>query len=389
MAGSKPWLCRSAWASAFVALLAVHLSWGLRISRVVHADERWTLATIQENPTRLLANVLANDNHPPLYYLIHHAWSGLAGISIPSGRLLSYGFALITLVIFAVFHRQFKAIPLITPLLLISTNPLFIYYAATIRPYSLIVALASAATLSSLVLRQGAGGSTAPRPMLLLRLIFFASCLALGSTHYYGTLLAFVLLGIDLLQRRIDRSRVITLISMGLLLLWPVLQLLNNTAQEQLATNSWVRVVPGVSTFNNFLLGTFPSLILARDPRLIFGLVVFVCLLTTRLPWPLLLRPSWPLARPDLQRLAALVDSRHGYLLLVITLVFAVSALIDCLTPFTTPYYFLVCLPAVALLFDLLGRDLQRRLGPWSAALLIGGTFACQLMLAGQRLAMA
>jgi hypothetical protein len=388
MAGSGPWFRRSGWAYALLIVLALHLSWGLRIPRVVHADERWTLAAIQESPARLIANVLLNDNHPPFYYLIHHAWSGLAGVSIPSGRLLSFAFALFTLAIFFAFHRYGRAVPLITPLLLISTNPLFTYYAATIRPYSLIVALASSATLSALVLRQGGEKDPDPRPMLAPRLIFFASCLALGSTHYYGTLLVFVLLGIDLLEGKIDRSRLITLICLGLLLIWPGLQLLSSTAQQQLASNSWVRVMPGVSTFNNFLLGTFPSLILARDPRLLFSLVLLTCLLATRLPWPLQ-RPCWPLARPARQRLAAFVDSRPGYLLLVIGLVFAVSALIDCLTPFTTPYYFLVCLPAVALLFDRLGRDLQHRLGPWSAALLIAGTVASQLVLAGQRLSQA
>ena len=388
MAGSEPWLRRSGWTYAFLALLAVHLSWGLRIPRVVHADEHWTLATIQEGPMRLLANVLVNDNHPPFYYLIHHVWSGLLGASIPSGRLLSYGFALTTLAVFAAFHHRFRAIPLIMPLLLISTNPLFTYYAATIRPYSLIVALASSATLSALVLRQGTGQSPESRPILLTRLVFFTSCLALGTTHYYGTLLSFVLLSIDLLEARILRSRLITLSGLGLLLIWPGMQLLNNTAQQQLASNNWVRVMPGISTFNNFLLGTFPSLIVARDPRLLFGLVLFLCLLAARLPWPLQ-RPSWPLARQAVQRLTALLHSGPGYLLVVIAVVFAVSALIDCLTPFTTPYYFLVCLPAVALLFECLCRDLQHRLGPWSAALLLGGTVASQLVLAGQRLAQA
>lgn len=378
MTGSATWLRHKGWHSPFLVLLAVHLTWGLRIARVVHADERWTLGVIQESPTRLLTNLLLNDNHPPFYYLIHQAWAALAGASIPSGRLLSYGFALLVLALFAAFHRRFSSLPLIAPLLLISTNPLFTYYATTTRPYSLIVALASAALLSALALRQN---PAPPQPASrLLRLIFFASCLALGSTHYYGTLLVFVLLGIDLLERRIDRSRLINLACLVVLPIWPGLQVLHNTAQQQLASNSWVRVLPGISTFNNFLLGTFPSLILARDPRLLFGLLLFACLLAARLPWP---------PRPDRRTLKDLLTSRQGYLLLVIGLVFAVSALIDCLTPFTTPYYFLVCLPAVALLFDPLCREVHRRLGPWSAAVLIGGTVACQLLLAGQRLAQA
>jgi NhaP-type Na+/H+ or K+/H+ antiporter len=60
-----------------------------------------------------------------LFYLFAKAWSLLVGLSIPQVRLLSYGFALLAVASFVVFHTRYRLIWLFVLLLLLGSNPLF------------------------------------------------------------------------------------------------------------------------------------------------------------------------------------------------------------------------------------------------------------------------
>jgi hypothetical protein len=84
--------------------------------------------------------------------------------------------------------------------------------------------------------------------------------------------------------------------------------------------------------------------------------------------------------------LRELLADRRTYLALIVGLVYLFSALVDIAMPFSTPYYFLVCLPAVALMFEIVCQAIERRLGIWPAFLVLGGLVACQLILAQERL---
>ena len=66
-----------------VGALAFQLSKGLRMARVDHPDEEWTLAAINSSFDQIVVFVLKEDNHPPLYYLVAKVWSLLLGLSIP------------------------------------------------------------------------------------------------------------------------------------------------------------------------------------------------------------------------------------------------------------------------------------------------------------------
>ena len=76
------------------------------------------------------------------------------------------------------------------------------------------------------------------------------------------------------------------------------------------------------------------------------------------------------------------------YLCLIIGLFYLFSALVDIAVPFSTPYYFLVCLPAFALIFEALFKAVEHRLGIWPALLIVAGVVGCQLILTQQRLAL-
>ena len=391
-----------------VAALAFQLSRGLRMVRVDHADENWTLAAINSSFDQIVIFVLKEDNHPPLYYLVAKVWSLLVGLSIPQVRLLSFCFALLAVACFVVFHTRYRLISLFVPLLLLGTNPLLTYYAATIRPYAMMVALASIVTLSALLLRERGSASSrleVQGDLPIIRGIFYGTGLILGLTHYYGTLYVAILLAIDAVERRISRSRLPGIGLFSLLLLWPLFQKLFGTLEKQAESNQWVEVLPFVSTLNNFLMGNFPVILVSRQPAYLFATAVFAALVVAAWRSPQSHRagasPSSPppfkalswkrpesLALTLIQPLRELLANRSFYLFLIVGLVYLVSVLVDLAIPFSTPYYFLVCLPATVLLFEAFCKAIERRLGIWPAILVTGGVVVCQLILSQQRLAL-
>ena len=395
-------------AICLVAAVAFHLSKGLRMARIDHGDELWTLLTINRNVDQIVAFVLGEDNHPPLYYIVVKAWSALVGMSVPQLRLLSYGFALMAVAGFVVFHTRYRLISLFVPLLLLGTNPLFTYYAATIRPYAMVVALATLTTLSALLLRERGADRTRPEiqgDLPMMRWIFYGTGLLLGLTHYYGTLYIAILLAIDAVERRISRSRLPGIGLFSLLLIWPVIQKLFGTLEKQAESNQWVNVLPFISTFNNMLMGDFPAVLLSRQPAYLFSGAVFAALVvaafrstpshrfaTSQLPPPPAGKMLWQepesAAASIMPTLRELLADRKIYLCLIIGLVYLFSALVDIAMPFSTPYYFLVCLPAFALMFEAFFKAVEIRLGIWPALLVVAGVVGCQLILTQQRLAL-
>ena len=85
------------------------------------------------------------------------------------------------------FHTRYRLISLFVPLLLLGTNPLLTYYAATIRPYAMMVAPASIVTLGALLLRERGSASSrleVQGDLPIIRGIFYGTGLLLGLTHY-------------------------------------------------------------------------------------------------------------------------------------------------------------------------------------------------------------
>jgi hypothetical protein len=229
--------------------------------------------------------------------------------------------------------------------------------------------------------------------------------LLLGLTHYYTTLYVAILLAIDAVERRFSRSRLPGIGLFSLLLIWPLFQKLFGSREMQVESNQWVEVLPFVSTFNNFLMGNFPVILVSRQPAYLFATAVFAALVVAIWRSPQSHRagasPSSPppfkalswkrpesLALTLIQPLRELLANRSFYLALIVGLVYLASALVDFAIPFSTPYYFLVCLPATVLLFETFCKAIERRLGIWPAILVTGGVVVCQLILSQQRLAL-
>lgn len=387
----SPWL-RHGVVVAFVAVLAVALVRGLLMDRVHHGDELWSLDVMRKSYDEVVAFILGSDNHPPLYYLVAKAWAGVSGFTVASVRRLSYVFAILTLASFGWFHCRYRSIPFFAPLLLLASNPLFTYYGATIRPYAMSVFLASLLILSALVLRrhplpwrQGQSrGYSQPRERrerFVLQGVFYGSGLLLGLTHYYGTLLVVILLIWDFFERRISASRLAGVILLSLLMVWPLLQMSFGSLDQQIEANRWVHVVPMLSSFNNLMMAVFPVQILSKRSYYLFSLgllfVVFACLLSSHVraySWRSAIVKCWRSNRDVI------------YLLMPIGVIYLCSAMADLYKPFSTPYYFLVCLPACAVLFGWMVGSLRRRFGALPALVFVATVVVAQVVLAQARL---
>lgn len=398
---AKPLLKSGILSALLVLLLLVHVSVGLRMQRVPHPDEYWTISKLLASSGQLVwGTILKNDNHPPFYYLLSKGWIALTGATIPHLRWLSFLFTSLTLFFVAWIYRRHPRFEVAVVLVLFGTNPLLTYFSATVRPYSLVVLLATVMTWSALQLRRGhsigaepeaaVAGRTAgtdPNGRRVWALLYYGSALLLGLTHYFGTLYVLIATCLDFLSRRIERSPWKGMLLLLLISVWPLLQILTGTLDQQAEANSWVNVYPLISTVNNFLAGVFPLLIISRTPQLGFGVVLALVLLL------LALRPvlqSAGLRRTGTRSwLVSLLDSDAAFLVALNAAVVAAGCIADALIPFTTPYYFLVCLPAVTILLGrLLSVTWRDRFSGGLCLFLTLGIVALQIQLAHLRLSL-
>ena len=140
----------------------------------------------------------ARDVHPPLYYMILKIWTGIAGDSVVSMRLVSLGWfcaalgAAVLLCREAVFHPNGESMDShlkptsgeressLIAVLLLASSPFLHRYSQEVRMYTQAVALAIAATY--LLLRALRAHSGSPKWWIAYSLV----AVALAYTHYFG-----------------------------------------------------------------------------------------------------------------------------------------------------------------------------------------------------------
>lgn len=114
----------------------------------VWTDEGWTIWAVQSHDFGTVVNTLANDRHPPAYFLALSAWSSLAGESRLSLRYLSIMIGLLTVAtVYRIARDEFGHRAGLYAALLMAVLSMPVYYSQEIRHYGL---LALATTLMSL-----------------------------------------------------------------------------------------------------------------------------------------------------------------------------------------------------------------------------------------------
>ena len=154
-------------------------------------DENWTLQRV-EYPLRELWLETQSDVHPPLYYLIQHAWTMFwtmlrPGDTLTGMRLLSVGFGLAaTAVLDRLWLRELPLRQRMIFLALWVTSPALLLYARMARSYSLQLLLVVA--LFGMLRRPRPEERVLP--MLLLLFLAFFTDHVLGVGLAAATLVA-------------------------------------------------------------------------------------------------------------------------------------------------------------------------------------------------------
>jgi len=166
------------------------LAWGLWLWRLDASDLTFDEAAtyfVAHRPVMGILDYLrgAVREHPPVYYLLIHAWMGLAGTSEFSLRFFSVGAALVALVLTGWLARiglgRSASGAGLVPAVLLASVPGMAYFARDARMYSLGVAWTVLA--AGLFLRDWLPAKGWPRPFALAILVA-VHILAL-FTHYY------------------------------------------------------------------------------------------------------------------------------------------------------------------------------------------------------------
>jgi uncharacterized membrane protein len=122
-------------------------------------DELFSIRYARLSPWALLADVAANDNHPPLYYLLLHVWVLLFGESEFAVRSLSVIFGVLTV---AVVYRFGTALyderTGVLAAFVLAIASFSIYWSQEARMYSLLPLLAAVSVYHLWRLMHGAGG---------------------------------------------------------------------------------------------------------------------------------------------------------------------------------------------------------------------------------------
>ena len=220
-------------------LLVVLIAFGLRVWRLgvqsVWVDEGISVLLASRPPAELIATTIAQDLHPPLYYLALHYWMAVAGSGEYAIRFLS---AAVGLLAIPAMYQLTRSVLLVgrrprlgaAPVwggglaaMLAALSPFLVYYSQEARNYMMVTTWT---ILASLCLWQGQEASLASSPMRR-RAMWWISYVIFASlaiyTNYFGAfvLLAHVLyLGVVyLFHRRFPAMGTASLLAIGVLYL--------------------------------------------------------------------------------------------------------------------------------------------------------------------------
>ena len=216
-------------------------------------DELYTIQFISGTWTELISKYILPDTHPPLYFITAKAWTSLFGTHEASTRTLSSIFSL-ALIITLWNEWRAKASPRrLILLLLIIINPYFLYYSQETRGYSLLLFLASLATLQSI---NQLGSNTLSIKANNSKTTHLA-IIALSLVHYFGFIFSASILLIRSIAHKEWGLRLKELQTLVIISIWPVIHLgiYGGTGHSQisriaLAGQSWWQLLQIYSITN-------------------------------------------------------------------------------------------------------------------------------------------
>ena len=192
-----------------VALVIFDVGPRLSISFSYWLDELYSTRIIDRSYFEMLI-MAGGDVHPPLYYSCLWLWSQFFGVGEAATRNLSVLSSFGTIVILFALKTRISLTSFVFLLFFVLLNPLLYFYAIETRSYALL------AFLSALVMVCEIRG------WLWATIL---ACVALGSTHYFGSLLALITLGRLAVRNNRADLRLTAAFAAVAILVWPILQM--------------------------------------------------------------------------------------------------------------------------------------------------------------------
>ena len=206
-------------------------------------DELYSVSAAQLPLDLMFDYLIFRDVHPPLYQVILNLWGSAFGYHESVTRLISV-IAYVLMCLFVVKLSQLYQLKRLATLA-ICLHPLLLYYAVEARSYSLLVMLSTASFYYHLTGEKR-------------RLFFY---LMTSLTHYFGLILAGVLLILDLYRQLTQREFKLlmeTIIVGSICLIWPLLHFYYGDLTGKTGGNFWIKNDGIFDTIASFVYAIFP-----------------------------------------------------------------------------------------------------------------------------------
>jgi len=213
------------WNFLLIACITILLGFslpGITANYSFWIDELYTVQFISGTwPDLLLKHVLP-DTNPPLYFAVAKIWTSFAGLTEGPLRSLSLLFAFATLIYVWTECKREKSLSGAITLILISSNPYFLYYAQEARSYSALILLTSILFFESTkIISSKTDKASLQAPTLLV----IASSIALSLTHYFGVIIAIITSIARACFKTQKPDMIREVMVMGVISVWPILHL--------------------------------------------------------------------------------------------------------------------------------------------------------------------
>ncbi len=221
-------LPRACVAIALAGLGAVTLA-GLFLGYSYWSDELFSVA-IATRPWQDGITLLAEDVHPPLYQAALRVWVLVFGSGESATRAMSACAAALVPVAALGLRHSISGRAFVYSLAFVTVSPLLLFYAQETRSYALLLLFSTMATAGFVAGRLG---------------VTIAGCILAGLTHYYGVLLAGLILAwLFLSPRSPIKTRVWAALAGLIVLAWPIYHLSGGTLTQRLGGAFWIDASP-------------------------------------------------------------------------------------------------------------------------------------------------
>jgi hypothetical protein len=345
MAVNRRWLYLLA-SSLIIAITMSMAARGLLTGYSYWLDEILSVSGSLSSWQKLYANyALGADVNPPLYLSVLKIWIGVVGDSEIATRLLSLGFAGLTLLILAYEACRRMQLRWLVALILMGLSPAFSYFSQETRTYSMTLALATLVTISALTLRQKRLIDPLATPSRAWSATYYITCLALSLAHYFGWIYVFVLVIINYFERLVEPVRFRTLCLLAIISVWPAWYVFASDIGGKVGGGSLAK--PFIGPIRDYLNGSIPALSIevpTYQYLFTWGLLAAIALL----------------ALDKAQRLRMLLthsgkgldqsSQDSSYLIRIICTFLLIIVFINLRTAMSLSRYYIVLLPATILL---------------------------------------